>query len=105
MDKDKFNELVKAHPDAWEPEWRWCFAVDLQRVKGEVLAQYKFPDAIILHLSCPRYGGEFIYYADGWKVNYLKSLAFKLHPELNGQIGQKSFNKINSRVFVEYLDT
>lgn len=104
MDNAKFAELAKAHLEAWELECRWCFAIDLQRVKGEVIAQYNFPDAMVLHLLCPRCGAEFSYYAEVWEEDYLKNLIFKLHPELIGQIDQGAFNEITSRAFPEYLD-
>jgi len=103
-DAQRFKELVQAHLQAPEPECRWCFAIDLQRVKGNVIAQYSFPDAMLLHLSCPRCGGEFTFYAEGWEADYLKNLIFKLHPEFNRKIAQRLFREINNRVFVEYLD-
>jgi len=105
LDKHQIKELVKAHLEAEEPECRWCFAVDMQRVKGKIIAQYNFPDGMVLHLSCPRCGGEFSYYAEIWEADYLKNIIFKLHPELENNVADELFKEINDRVFPEYPGT
>ncbi|MBI4303845.1 MAG: hypothetical protein HY665_05860 [Chloroflexi bacterium] len=98
-------EITKAHLEAGEPECRWCFAIDTQRVKGKILSRQDFPDASLLHLSCPRCGSEFTEYIEGWDKEYLTNIVFKLHPELRGNLSEKTLGKINQRVFPEYLNT
>lgn len=104
LDKNQIRELINAHLEAEEPECRWCFAVDMQRVKGKIIDQYNFPDGMVLHLSCPRCGGEFSYYAEIWEEDYLRNIISKLHPELGKNLEDKLFKEMNDRVFPEYLD-
>lgn len=104
-DKHIIDELTKAHLEAVEPECRWCFAVDMQRVKGNKIARYDFPDAMLLHLSCPRCGGEFSEYIEGWNADYVMNILSKLHPELKNNLEEKLFTEINLRVFPEYPDS
>lgn len=103
-DKNQIKELVKAHLEAEDPECRWCFAVDMQRVPGKIMATYSFPDGTVLHLLCPRCGGQFTFYSEGWEEDYLKNIISKLHPELGHEIDNKSLNEINRRLFPEYLN-
>jgi hypothetical protein len=105
MDRDKFKKLLRSHLEAEEPECRWCFAIDMQRVKGKIVAQYNFPDGMVLHLSCSRCGGDFSFYTEGWSEDYLKNVIFKLHPELENNVSDELFKEINDRVLPEYLDT
>ncbi len=98
------QELIKAHLEAETPECRWCFAVDMERIPGAIIARYDFPDGALLHLSCPRCDGKFSFYAEVWEGDYLKSVIYKLHPELEGTLTDGSFNEMNARVFPEYLD-
>jgi hypothetical protein len=81
-----------------------CFAIDLQRVEGKIIAHHNFPDGMVLHLSCPRCGGEFSYYAEVWGADYLESLIFKLHPELKGRLSREQINEINNNVFLQCED-
>ena len=103
MDRDEFIGLLQAHLEAEEPECRWCFAIDMQRVKGKVIAQHNFPDAMVLHLSCPRCGGEYSYCAEVWDSDYLKRIISRLHPESGDTIDERLFNKINARVFPDHI--
>jgi hypothetical protein len=104
MQKEKFQRHLKEHLEAEVPECRWCFSIDLQRVEGKIIAQHNFPDGMVLHLSCPRCGGPFSYYAQVWETDYLKGLIFKLHPESKGALSQQRFNDINNRVFLQCED-
>ncbi len=106
-DESEINTLryiVKAHLEAEEPECRWCFAVDMHRVTGKEISRFVFPDALLLHLSCPRCGGEFSHYAEIWEGNYLRNIASKLHPELRNNLKEELIKEMNDRVFPEYLD-
>jgi len=103
LDTDQIKELIKAHLAAEEPECRWCFAVDMHRVKGKEISRFVFPDAVLVLLSCPRCGGVFSYYAETWEGDYLRNIISKLHPELGSDLDEESFEKMNDRVFPEYL--
>ena len=109
MDQNNIKNIVETHLGALEPECRWCFAVDLERVKGNEIARYDFPDATLLHFSCPRCGGEFSLYINGWGETYVKEKIHKLHPELGGNISDELFKEVNDRVLYpfnlgDYLD-
>lgn len=104
MDRDQFKQLIEAHLEEGEMECRWCFAVDMQRIKGKTIATHNFPDATLVHLSCPRCGGEFTLYIRALGKPYLKDIISKLHPELEGRNDDDFFNEINDRVWPEYLD-
>ena len=101
MNTNEVTKIIKDHLEDGETECRWCFAVDLQRIKGGIIAQYDFPDATLLHLRCPRCGGEFSHYFHAWGEDYLKDIISKLHPAFEGRIDDKLFNEINDRVWPE----
>jgi len=75
----------------------------MERVPERIVAQYNFPDSTLLHLSCPRCGGEFTLYIEAWDEPYLKNIINRLHPELQDRISDELFNEINDRVWPEYL--
>ncbi|MCD6567654.1 MAG: hypothetical protein J7K94_02845 [Dehalococcoidia bacterium] len=104
MEKERFDNLVRAHLEAVEPECRWCFAIDMERVKGEIIAQYDFPDTMLLHLSCPRCGGEWSEYIGGFDGDYLQERICELHPELKGVDGGQQFKQIIPRLWPEHPD-
>ena len=83
MDENNFEETLKAHLEALPFECRWCFAIDGQRVGGEVIDTYYFPDLQVVHLRCPRCSGEFTYGSEGFESSYLKERICQLHPELS----------------------
>ncbi len=97
-DKREIQQLIKARLEEGETECRWCFAVDLERIKGKEIAMHFYTDAFLVHLRCPRCGGEFTLYSTGWGEDYLKERIFKLHPELEDRIDDRLFNEINDRV-------
>ncbi|GAG97890.1 unnamed protein product [marine sediment metagenome] len=103
MDTHQVRQLIKAHLAEGETECRWCFAVDMQRIKGDIIAAYNYPDCTLVHLSCPRCDGEFTLYFHAWGEDYLKDIICKLHPELEDRIDDDLFNEINDRVWPEYL--
>ena len=88
MDKTHIMELTRLHLKAAEPECRWCFAIDMERVWGKIAAQYDFPDATLFHLECPRCLGEWSYYYIIFGGEYLGARICKLHPELKGKIDE-----------------
>ena len=102
IDEDQLNQLTKDHVEDGETECRWCFAIDLQRVKTNIIAQHDFPDATVLHLKCPRCGGEFSYYIRAWGEDYLRNIILKLHPELEDKINDDLIGKINDRMWPEF---
>lgn len=102
IDEDQLKQLIKDHREASEGECRWCFAIDLQRVKVEEIAQYDFPDATLVHLKCPKCGGEFSYYIRAWGEDYLRNRILKLHPEMEGRIEGNLIRVINDRMWPEY---
>lgn len=104
MNKQQIQRLIKEHLEEVEPGCRWCFAVDMQTVKGNVVATYNYPDATLVHLSCPRCNGEFTLYIKAWDESYIKDIIFKMHPELKARIDDKLFAQINDRVFPEYFE-
>ena len=101
ISKDEFEQLVKDHLEN-EDECRWCFAVDLERVTGTLIAKYSFPDAMLLHYRCSRCGSEFTNYGEGWSEEYVKEIIFRLHPELGNQIDEDILREIMHRVCPEY---
>ena len=101
MDKEQIKALAKAHLEAEAGECRWCFAIDLQRVKAKEIARYDFPDATVFHYSCPRCGGEFSEYINGWGEDYMKERISRLYPELEGHISDDFFSEANHRVFLD----
>lgn len=104
MDKNEYQERIQKHLENEDLECRWCFAVDMLSVKTEVIAQYNFPDAMVLHRRCPRCGGECSCYAPIWSEPYVKHIISKLHPERGGKIEEELFEEINGRVFLEGHD-
>lgn len=103
MDKNQIKQTIAVHIQEGETECRWCFAIDMQRIKGNIIATYNFPDATLVHLSCPRCGGEFTLYFHAWGEDYLKDIISKLHPELEGRIDDDLLSEINNRVWPEYM--
>ena len=101
IDESQLKQLIKSHVEE-EQECRWCFAIDLQRVKADEIAHYDFPDAMVLHFRCPRCGGEFSYYIRAWGEDYLRNIILKLHPELEGSIDDNLIREINDRMWPEY---
>ena len=109
MNKKQTKQHIKAHLEEGIDECRWCFAVDSKRVKAKEIARYHFPDATVLKYSCPRCGGEFSQYINGWCGDYISERINKLHPELGGHISDKLSGEVNHRVLFpwnlgDYLD-
>lgn len=98
ISRDEFEQLVKDHLEN-EDECRWCFAVDLERVKGTLIAKYDFPDAMLLHYRCSRCGSEFTHHCHIWSAEQVKEIIFRLHPELGNQVDEDIFNEIIDRVY------
>jgi hypothetical protein len=95
----KINKLFKAHREAnWE-ECRWCFAIDLQRVKAKEIAKYDFPDATILSMKCDRCGGEYSYYFRVRGEDYIKERMIALHPDIQGHVTDDKIRAINHRLW------
>lgn len=103
MDRDQVKQLIKDHLEEGETECRWCFAIDMQRIKGNIIATYNFPDATLVHLLCPKCGGEFTLYFHAWGKDHLKDIISKLHSELEGRIDDDLLSEINNRVWPEYM--
>jgi len=85
MDNNEFDGLLRAHFATVEPECRWCFAIDMERVTGETIAQYDSQDGMLLRLSCPRCGGEWSEYIRVFTGEYLRDRIYSLHLELEGR--------------------
>ena len=98
MHKEQMRQITKSHLSDRIDECRWCFAVDMERVKGNEIARYDFPDSTLLHFSCPRCGGEFSLYIPGWGEGYIKKVIRKFHPEIGGEIGEELLREVNDRV-------
>ena len=98
MDELQARRLTTAHLEEGMDECRWCFAVDLERAKGQEIARYDFPDGTLLLYACSRCGGTFSTYVPGWDELYVRSAITKLHPELNGNISEELFREVNGRV-------
>lgn len=75
------------------------FAVDLERVKGTLIAKYDFPDAMLLHYRCSRCGGEFTHHCPMWSSEQVEKITFRLHPELGNQVDEDIFDEIIDRVY------
>ena len=101
MSVGQIKKIIEDHLTEGETECRWCFAVDMQRIKGQVIATYNYPDATLVHLSCPRCKGEFTLYFNSWGEDYLKDIISKLHPEFKNKISNKLFREVNDRVCPE----
>lgn len=82
MDKKGMKELLKAHLEAFPPECRWCFAIDRERITGKEIGRYDSPDAMVLHYSCPRCGGEYSAYIPMIGNEYVEQRMRHLHPEI-----------------------
>jgi transcription initiation factor IIE alpha subunit len=95
------KRLIKDHCKAYEEECRWCFAIDLQRVKANLVVKYNFPDATILHMKCPRCGGEYSYYFREWGEDYIKERIMTLHPEIRERITDDMIRTINYLLWPE----
>jgi transcription initiation factor IIE alpha subunit len=109
MNAEQTRQITKAHLEDGIDECRWCFAVDMERVKGNEIARYDFPDSTLLHFSCPRCGGEFSLYVPGWGEGYIKKIIRRLHPEIGEDIDDELFREVNDRVLYvdqlgDYLD-
>jgi len=102
MDRGQVKQLIQEHREEGETECRWCFAVAMQRVKANIIAQYDFPDATVLHLKCPRCGSEFSYYIRVRREDCLRNIILKLHSELEGRIDGNLIRKTNDRMWPEY---
>ena len=107
--KQRIRHLIRAHLEEGLDECRWCFAVDLARVKGTVLARHEFPDGYLEYLYCPRCKGEYSLYVPVWGEDYVKDRLLALHPELRGQVDEPFLKRINDRVLYpndleDYLD-
>ena len=101
MNNRQIKKLLNDYFDVEEPECRWCFAIDKQRVKGEVVTEYEFPDGCLQHLSCPRCGGEFTAYFMQGKADYVRERGNKLHPEWKGKIRSEKFSEIVALTMLE----
>lgn len=101
-DREQIRKLTKSHLEEGIDECRWCFAVDLQRVVGKEIARYDFPDGTLWLYSCPRCGGEFSLYSEGYSAAYLLNKIEKLHPELKGNVSDELFNQMNERVLYDF---
>jgi hypothetical protein len=104
MDNNEFNEILRAHLEAVEPECRWCFAIDMERVKGETIAQYDFEDGMLLHLSCPRCGGERSEYIHVFTGEYLRDRIYSLQSELKGKNVGQEFEEAIHQLWPEHPD-
>jgi hypothetical protein len=109
VDNKQIRQLIKAHLEGGLDECRWCFAVDLVRVKGIRVNRRELTDGCIEVYECRRCGGEFSVYVSVWGEDYVKKRINKLHPELGGKIKDKLFHEINQRVLFpdnlgEYMD-
>lgn len=109
MDKEQIRKHTRAHLEYGIDECRWCFAVDLRRVKAIEIARYGCPDGTFAHFYCPRCGGEFSQYLNGWSEPYVKERIKSLHPELCGYVSEEHFREVNARVLYpdqlgDYLD-
>jgi len=102
LDEKELRKIIGAHLELGVDECRWCFAIDLERIKGNEIARYNFPDMTVIHYSCPRCGGEYSLCSNGFAEPYLNSIIHKLHPELGGIIEENHLNEIIGRVL--YID-
>ena len=82
MGQNSFDEILEAHLGAVPFECRWCFAIDGERVGGEEIENYSFRDLQVIHLRCPRCGGEFTFASQGFEASYLRDRICQVYPEL-----------------------
>jgi len=104
MDNHEFEKALRDHLEALEPECRWCFAIDVKRVRGEIIAQYDFEDGMVLHLCCPRCEGEWSEYIRVFSGEYLRDRICRLHPELQARDVDQKFEEALDRVWPEHPD-
>ncbi len=104
LEDESIKSIINAHLEAFTPECRWCFAIDLHRIPGKLITKYDFTDGNIFRYSCPRCGGEFTYYSEGFEQDYLKNLVLKLRPELIDSINDNLLHDIATKVFPEYIE-
>jgi hypothetical protein len=100
--EERMRALTRAHLEEGLNECRWCFAVDLERVAGKEVARYDLPDAIVWLFLCPRCGGEFSLYSEGYEAEYLQRIVKKLHPELEDNVSDELFTQANDRVLYDF---
>lgn len=82
MKQKNVKDILEAHLGALEPECRWCFAIDMERVEGVVIESFWFPDYFVQHLRCPRCGGEFTMVTWVYEKGYLKERILRVYPQL-----------------------
>ena len=104
MDEGRVELIAKAHREEGEIECRWCFAVDLQRVKAIIVDQEHLPDATVLSLWCPRCGGVSSYYIRAWGEDYFKERIITLYPDFEEKITDELVREVNDRLWPEFYD-
>jgi hypothetical protein len=76
----------------------------MERVKGEEIAQYDFEDGMLIHLWCPRCGGEWSEYIRVFTGEYLRDRIYNLHPELKGRNVDQEFKEAVHRLWPRHPD-
>ena len=98
LSNEKVKQLTEAYLDEGITECRWCFAIDLERIKGEEISRHLYVDSLFFHLRCPGCEGEFTLYSPSWGEDYLRERISKLHPELKDGMDNELLNEIIGRV-------
>jgi len=83
-------------------ECRWCFAIDLQRVKAIEIAEYKLHDALIVHMKCNRCGGEYSSYTRIGDEEYIKERIISLYPEIQETVIHNIIPRVKAKEISEY---
>ena len=99
VSEEELKQLINDHLESCHEECRWCFAMDLHRIKAKEIAKYDFADAMVLQLKCDRCGGESTRYFGGWGEDYMKERIATLNPKLRNEISDDMIGKIISRLW------
>jgi hypothetical protein len=104
IDQNRLNELIAAHLEAVDPECRWCFAIDLERIPGKIVRVSNFSDGSLFEIVCPKCGSQFTYLSEGWEDNYLINVIKNLHPNDPQEIQDELLDQAHKLLFPEYLE-
>jgi len=98
------EDNLRRHLETADPECRWCWAIDSERVVGEIISWTELPDASLIYLSCPRCGGSWSEYFTGFDGEYLRERIRRLHPEMTPDDVQRRFEESIDMLYPQHPD-
>ena len=98
------EDNLRQHLETANPECRWCWAVDGERVEGKGIAWTYLPDATLIYFSCPKCGGSWSEYLTGFDGEYLRERISVLHPEMTPDDVEQRFEEAIDRLWPQHPD-